>query len=93
MVFHVTTVITMMIDNSEQIAVDIVCKMTPSVAQIRVSELNEQMRVNGSLEAFERKELLQLRLGLALVESDSVSGFDARFSSHFEQFTQNGLFS
>lgn len=85
------TVTTMMINNSEQLAVDVVCKMTPSVAQIRVSELNEQQRVNGSLESYERKELLQLKLGLALVESDGVAGFDARFSSHFEQYTQNGL--
>jgi hypothetical protein len=85
------TVITMMIDNSEQIAVDLVCKMTPSVAQIRVSELTEQQRLEGVLESYEREELMQLRLGLALVESDGIAGFDARFSSHFEQYAQNGL--
>jgi len=80
-----------MFNDSEKLAVDVVCNMTPRVAEARVSELCNQKRSEGTLDAFERKELLQLRLGLALADSEETLSFKSRFNSRLEQVIQRRL--
>ena len=80
-----------MLNDSEKLSVDVVCNMTPRVAEARVSELCSQKRLGGILIPSERKELLQLRLGLALAGSEETLSFKARFNSRLEQVIQRRL--